>query len=740
MAEPLSAAEEALKKISAQLECSICHDTCTDAKLLPCFHSFCKECLERLVVQDRNGHILTCPICRTTTLLPPAGVSGLQTDFHMQHLFEIRDTLHKIKEPQNILCEKCKRFKAVGFCRDCNKFVCEKCTEMHETWEELATHQIVSITTIETEAANLVPPTKKAMYCSNHSENVLKIYCKTCGEVICNDCTIRVHQGHNYDLVTDVFQQYKEEIVSSLQPVKQQLATVNKAVQALDTRTKEIEDQRTTIEAEIHSQIDHLVQALQQRRGELVSQLDQLTQQRFKGQAAQRAQCELVQTQLSSCLDYMEASLKTGSEGEILALRTHVLKEIQRITAEFNLAPEQETEIQFITDTAHNLHQACQEFGVITLPVCPQECYTTGDGLTTATVGEEATVTFHARVTDGSDYSQPIHNLTAELVCSKDGTTTECQVKAGDRSKCIIRYTPTNRGKHQLHIKIKEQSTKGSPFTVAVGPQGQSIMVIANTRGPWGLATNSNGHIVVAENILSRVSVVTPDGKKIQSFGSKGSAKGHFNNPTGVAVDTSDNIYIADNGNHRIQKFTSAGRFIAAVGTQGSNLLQFFYPVGIGFNKTNGKLYVCDQSNHRIQVLDTNLVYHSSFGSNGTNNGQFQNPLDAAFDSSGNVYIADYGNHCIQVFTPEGWFLRKFGSYGSCPSPYGVALDSSDSVYMVDHGSHSVWVFSSKGQFLRSFVGEGGAQGQFKQPRMVHVDENDFILVSDFVTQQIHLF
>ena len=35
--------------------------------------------------------------------------------------------------------------------------------------------------------------------------------------------------------------------------------------------------------------------------------------------------------QLSSCLDYVEGSLKTGSEGEILAMKTPVLKQIGQL-------------------------------------------------------------------------------------------------------------------------------------------------------------------------------------------------------------------------------------------------------------------------------------------------------------------------------------------------------------------------------------------------------------------------
>ena len=745
--------EEALRKITAQLECSVCLDTLTDAKLLPCFHSFCEKCLERLVVQDRDGHNLCCPTCRRTTPLPPTGVSGLQTDFHAEHLFEIRETLAKMKEPQNTQCEKCKKFKATGFCRDCAKFVCEKCTEMHETWEELATHQIVSTDVIEVEAANLVPPTKKVAHCPKHSENILKIYCETCGELICSDCTIRLHQGHNYDLVTDTFQRHKGEIVSSLQPVKQHLATVNEAIQSMDTRKQDIEEQRMTIEADIHKQINHLLQALEQRRTELVGQLDQLTQQKLKGLAAQRDQCELVQTQLSSCLDYVDGSLKTSSEGEILAMKSNVLKQVQQITAEFNpntLAPEQKANMILAINNVQELHRTCQGFAevVVVQSAYPEKCYATGDGLKTATVGEEATVTLHARDKDGREYEEPILDLTAELVYNKDGTVARCPVKKGKRGEHLIKYKPTTRGKHDLHIRIRGEGIEGSPFTVKVRRSlqmvGNPIRIIGNVKGPWELATNSKGHIIVVENGASCISIFSPDGKKIQSFGSLGSKNGQFINPAGVAVDNDDNIYIVDKGNHRIQKFTSAGIFIASFGTGGSNTPQFNYPVGIDFNKKNGKLYVCDQYNHRVQVLETNLTYHSSFGSQGSDNGQFRYPLGVAFDSSGNVYIADCNNHRIQVFTPEGKFIRKFGSLGSGPGqlnrPYGVAVDSYDIMYVTDHDNHRICVFSSEGQFLKSFGSEGEAQGQFNRPRMVHVDENGLILVSESGNNRVQIF
>ena len=161
----------------------------------------------------------------------------------------LRFKLHSLRWRNRKRCivKNVKKSTATSYCRDCGNFVCDKCNELHQIWEEFADHQIASLSDIQWDAANLVPSTKKVMYCQKHPLNILKIYCETCGELICNDCIIRLHQGHTYDLVTDIFPRYKEEIASSLQPMKPMklwLATVDKAIQTLDTRANEIDDQR----------------------------------------------------------------------------------------------------------------------------------------------------------------------------------------------------------------------------------------------------------------------------------------------------------------------------------------------------------------------------------------------------------------------------------------------------------------------------------------------------------------
>ena len=734
---------EALKKINAQLECSICLDTFKDPKLLQCFHVFCQLCLEPLV--SRDGQSLRCPACRRSIPLGPNGVSGLQSDFHVQHLFEIRDTLQKAKETQ---CEKCKKSIATGFCRDCGKFVCDKCIKVHQTWDDFASHKLVGLDEVRTEASSFVSSKKPIARCPKHPNKSLKIYCESCSELICKDCTIRLHQGHNFDLITEVLPKHKEEIVSSMESVRTKLETVEKGLQGIATVEIELKRHSEATEVDIHKEIDQAHRALDQRRQELVEQLHQLTRQKLKTLATQKEEIETAQVQLSSCMAYVDGSMETSTDSEVLAMKAPILKQVKELTTSVNLPAMTPAEgadsIHFVV--GEQLQQTCRTFGaVVDSMICPEKCYISEAQNIIAKEGEPTEIELHLVTQDGDEYHHDCPALTAELTQCQRKETAKCTIIKKDKSHAIT-VQPARRGKHTLAVKVSGRDIQGSPFPVAVLPSPQNLaipnMVIRGVNRPHGVTTNSKDNIIVAENSGHCISVFTAEGIKISSFSSNGSGQGQFNGPKGVAVDNDDNIYVVDRNNHRIQKFTAGGQFIASVGSNGNQPHQFTNPDGIGFNKMNKKLYICDQSNHRVQILNTDLTFHASFGSRGSANAQFQNCLYAAFDSGGNVYITDYYNNRVQVFTPEGEFLREIKATpkGSVPNAFAIAIDSSDNVYVSERDNHCVDIFNSRGEYIASFGSTGTKEGQFDGAYGLHIDRNDRVLVCDCKNGRIQVF
>ena len=525
--------EEALKNLREQLNCSICLDTYTDPKLLKCFHVFCRQCLVPLGVRDQQGQLsLTCPTCRQDTPIPDRGVSGLQSAFHINNLRQIyEDSVKKLQNPA-------------------------------------ATPEgAVGGTTVNSPSRNVV------QCCFEHAEEELKLYCETCGELVCYQCIMKGGKHHVHDYV--LLQKYTEEITSSLEPMEKQVTIIKKkALEKLNARSGEISGQRAAIEDNIHVTFRRLREVLKVRETELIAQLHQMTQAKLKGLATQSDQIETILAQLNSCCQFVGESLKTGNENDVLKINT--VQQVKELTAPFQpdmLKPN--TEANMIFSALTDMTAMCQNYGHIyeSGEPDPSNCHITGNGVEVAAVGVKSTAILQAINFGGKPSEESIKSLECELASGITSTRASCSVERRGQSQYKISYQPTIKGRHQLHIKMEGQHIRGSPFSVAVKSSveklGTLIRTIGGVKEPWGVAINQRGEVVVTESSGHCVSVFSPSGGKLRSFGTGGFGQGQFNGPRGVAVDGEGNILVVhiQFDNHRIQKFTTEGQFLAAVGT-----------------------------------------------------------------------------------------------------------------------------------------------------------------------------
>ena len=701
--------EEALKNLQEQLNCSICLDIYTDPKLLQCFHVFCRQCLVPLGVRDQQGQLsLTCPTCRQVTPIPDRGVSGLQSAFHINNLRQIyEDSVKKLQNPA------------------------------------VTPEGTVGGTTVNSPSRN------KVRCCFEHAEEELKLYCETCGELVCYPCVIKggKHQDHDYALLQKAFEKYKEEITSSLEPMEKQVTIIKKALEQVNTRCGEISDQRAAIEDNIHVTFRQLREVLKVRETELITLLHKMTQAKLKSLAAKSDEIETTLAQLSSCLHFMGESLKTGNENDVLMMKMNTVQQVKELTTLFQpdmLKPNTEADMVFsiladMTAMCQNYGQVLSESGVPD----PSHCHITGNGLEVAAVGMKSTAILQAINFGGKPCEEPIKSLECVLVSEIRGTRASCSVERRGQGQYKFSYQPTIKGRHQLHIKMEGQHIRGSPFSVAVKSPieklGTPIRTIGGVGGPWGVAINQMGEVVVTGWGRDCVSVFSPSDGRLQSFGTRGSGHGQFYGPRGVAVDGEGNILVIDGGNHRIQKFTAEGQFLAAVGTKGNGPLQFDLPTGIAFNAVNSKVYVTEWKNCRCHILNSDLTFSSTFGKRGSGE-EFYDPSGIACDSTGKVFVAD---NCIKVFTAEGKFLMRFGKRGEGRgelNPHGIAVDTNGMVYISELDNHRISVFTSEGHYMTSFGRKGNGPGQFEFPSDLAVDNNGVVYVCDYSSNSVQLF
>ena len=703
-------AGEAIKQLEEQLNCSICLDIYTDPKVLQCLHTYCRKCLERLVFRDQQGELsLTCPTCRQITSVPANGVMGLQSAFKTKEFLRIRDSLVK------------KRDMAAS---------------------------------LQGGATSLTPLPKKAIStCYEHIDKERELYCETCSELICWKCAIKggKHHSHDYDELKSAYERYKGEARPSLKLMEGKLNTVKKALAQLDIRCEEVSNQQTTIEASIHNIIKRLQESLDARKTELISDLHQKTQGKLKDLATQRDEMETIMAQLSSCYDHVKKSFETGSQEEVLMTKRNLVKQVKIMNTSFQpdiLKPNTEADIRFLSSP--DLTTTFRNYGKLYAAGDPDplQCQATGKGLEAAVVGEMFTTTLQAISYKGEAYEKSVKPFDCEFVSEITGAKFRGIVERRGQNKYEIGYQPTIRGRHHLNIKVEDQHIRGSPFSVEVKlpieKLGNPILTIDRVNGPWGVAVTQSGEVVITERDRHCVSVVSWYGKKLQSFGTRGSGHGQFNEPRGVAIDGEGSILVADTANGRLQKFTTTGKFLTAVGTEGSGPLQFNVPLDVTFNPTNNKVYVVDQFNNRVQVLNSDLTFSSTFGKEGSGKGQFEYPWGIACDSSGEVYVTDTENNRIQIFTADGKFVRMFGrkgqGKGELDRPAGITIDTNDVVYVSEYNNGHVSVFTCGGQFVTSFGRNGEGSGEFNYPVGLTIDNSGLVCVCDRDNNRIQFF
>ena len=578
------------------------------------------------------------------------------------------------------------------------------------------------------------PSKHAAQFCFEHKEE-LKLYCETCGDLICYKCALKggKHWSHEYKEQNEAFEKYKEEVASAIEPMEKQVAIIKKALALIEQRCGEISDQREAIEKNVHVTFRRLREVLIARETELIGQLHNMTQRKLKGLAAQSDQIETTLAQLNSCLHFMRESIKVGNESDVLMMRANTIRQVKELTTSFradSLKPNTEGDIIF--SALVDLSTACEKYGQVS------KCHVTDKGLESAVVGVETMAILHAEDMELKS------ELECKLLSEITGTRTSCCIERRGQSQYEIRYQPTIKGRHQLHIKLGGQHVRGSPLLITVKSPIEKlctpILTIDGVKGPRGVAVNQRGEVVVTEGNISCISVFSPSGKKLRSFGTHGSNQGQFQFPRGLTVDGEGNILVADSKNDHIQKFTAEGQFLA---TYGGGPMQL-NPTDIAFNTSNSKVYVVDYYNNHIQVLNSDLTFYSTFGNQGSDKGQFNDPWGIACDSTGKVYVADLSNHRIQVFTAEGKFVRMFKRRGKgrreLDTPYYVAVDTSGMVYVSEYNNNRVSVFTSEGQFVMSIGKKGHRRGEFQSPYGLAVDNSGVVYVCDCDNDRVQVF
>ncbi|XP_019623597.1 PREDICTED: E3 ubiquitin-protein ligase TRIM71-like [Branchiostoma belcheri] len=258
-------------------------------------------------------------------------------------------------------------------------------------------------------------------------------------------------------------------------------------------------------------------------------------------------------------------------------------------------------------------------------------------------------------------------------------------------------WRPQQSGKHTLGVCIGGMKDLCS-LNVDVGSNnhvlrlGQKGSQQGQFDTPIDVAV-SGDRLYVADTYNQRVQVFDLSGKFCHSFAVNPG-------PYGLAVQRDGRVVVADKGKHSIFLFEADGTLVKQVGGQGKGEGQFDQPYFVCVDKEDNVI-VADKNNHRVQVFDRNLNYKHKFGQWGRLPQDMFGPAGVSADSRGNIVLANFGDvsgvsgvehgRKLQVFRPDGTWVSTISSDGDKLNwPHGVAVTEDGHVFVVDPEDHCV--------------------------------------------------
>ena len=681
-----------LDNIYEHVCCCVCTNRFTNPKLLPCLHTFCLHCLQRIQATSGIRDNVLCPECRRNFTIPRNGdLDTLPTNFRLNSLLDALPVTQC--ETSGVKCGNCdKTRQQSAYCFTCCSFWCDDCLPFHNGIKTNKEHHVLALKDFQDEDFENI--LKHPPFCAKHEEK-LKFFCQVCKTTICYSCAVTDHEGHAKIVLEDAAKERKLRIVRAVEFKKRKAQNKVAKITKLGENCIQVQEEAARIKSDIQQFTDNLIAAIEAKKNEIFDEVEMKEKQRLERLGEKRQEIEEEMKKDQTAIEKSHLILKRSTSAQITQ-RNDLVDELFREEGEQEDPVDHDGEhaMDFVFERNEELFNDvhAKRLGFLKRKCNPKELTVEGKGISEGTVGLKAEIVVKTRNILAEQVYDQNNQVTMEIR-NHEGhdCSTKQQIHDDKDGSYEISYFAKESGTCQAYVKVNGQHVRGSPFITELKPRLF---------------------------------------KPVLSFGKQGSADGMFYWPWGLAVNDKDEIAVSDRSNHRIQKFTNDGTHLKSFVTRNQKG-QFNLPAGIAFY--NNYIIVSDLFNRGVQIFDDEGHYLDQFGEElGRANG-------LSIDSDGNFIVADRTNKSIKIFSLHGRFLCRIGEEGSFINPFHC-IHHENYFFVSDCGDHCVKVFDKQGKFLYQFGGRGAGDGDFYEPGCLSVDRVGHLLVCDSMNHRVQVF
>ena len=439
--------------------------------------------------------------------VPVGGASVLPQNLHLRFEVELAGYISKILSGDDISCEECidgRDGPAEVFCCSCYRFMCIYCHEYHKRNKKLSEHKLVELN--QDGARELHRTMKpKVHYCSlhTHEDNKLNFYCTTCNFLVCRDCTVVVHKGHNVCEVSTVAKAYEKEITKQITDAKMAVAELKKAVVGNEKTVEQVEITKMNVYSTMNQAFDKVQNALEERKTALMHELESIALSKITALNLQKEQYGKTIELIDYYIEMASNVLQTHTDNEVAALgglvKTKLQSELQDAQT-ISLIPNKDRDI-LVSMQAGDLVTKLNNLG------CLAELSPSASSWksTFAKVGSILCVELECKFSMGEacmDFDIQVKGVMISKAHPE--VVVQGDVDNNLNGTYTISFIPVTAGPHKLHITLQGQHVKNSPDDIDVWPNYDTLFddheVIMCNSSPYCVAIHESGDIYVGSS------------------------------------------------------------------------------------------------------------------------------------------------------------------------------------------------------------------------------------------------
>ena len=331
--------------------CPVCLDNFVDARVLPCLHSACRACIDRMIVTSADGEV-KCSICRASAQLPPGGAAALAKDVI---------PVSSLGGCESLECGLCvddkTRKKATIWCKKCSLAFCEGHGGTHvlSAGRSGETHEMVPLSTVavqESSRDSLQSPTVAPMPVCPHHNDPLKFHCGACDIAICGDCgMIGKHRGHApVRYIKDIVDERKQQVAQKVDRLEGEFAEkLERSLQAVDLVSTELVERAREVRTDIRQAGKRAMQMVEAHVEQMVQEVDDLEESRHKVLDQQKDELETCLDSAKSAVRFKDRIMQLSVGGETLFPLLHALetRATSLLSTDIQEEPRERSRIQF---------------------------------------------------------------------------------------------------------------------------------------------------------------------------------------------------------------------------------------------------------------------------------------------------------------------------------------------------------------------------------------------------------